>query len=85
MIDLKNSIMALIKERRILDYFKNKTDTKAVSIKTSSSIFETKFDGSIHKFFQTLKNSLHSVNGTTNREFFKNFSGTYFSWIIQWI
>lgn len=70
--------MALIKERRILDYFKNKTDTKAVSIKTSSSIFETKFDGSIHKFFQTLKNSLHSINGITNREFFKNFSGTYF-------
>jgi hypothetical protein len=76
--DLKNSDMAHIKEKRILDFFKDKPNIKVVSIKTSSSIFEAKVDGSIHKFFQTLKNSLHSVGGITNRQFFKNFSGTYF-------
>jgi hypothetical protein len=70
--------MTLIRERRILDYFKDKPNIKVVSIKTTSSIIETKFDGSVHKFFQTLKNSLHSINGLTNRVFFKNLSGTYF-------
>jgi hypothetical protein len=71
--------MALMKERRIVDVMRNNPNIKCCRVITSSKNFENRFDGSINYFFQTLKNSLQSINGVSNREYFKKLSGSYFS------
>jgi hypothetical protein len=71
--------MALIKEKRILTSLKDNPNIKGIRILTTSSNFEDRFQGNINHFFKILKNSLQSVDGLTNREFFRNFSGAYFS------
>lgn len=71
--------MALVKEQRILDSFKNNPNIRGVRVITTSSNFEKRFEGSINYFFKSLKNSLQSVDGVSNREFFRNLSGAYFS------
>ncbi len=71
--------MALIKEKRILTILKDNPNIKGIRILTTSSNFEDRFQGNINQFFKILKNSLQSVDGLTNREFFRNFSGAYFS------
>jgi hypothetical protein len=71
--------MALIKEKRILESLKSNGDIRAIRIVTTSDNFENRFQGSISLFFRTLKNSLNSVGSVSNRSFFKNLSGCYFS------
>ena len=71
--------MALVKEQRILYSFKNNPNIRCVRVITTSSNFEKRYEGSINYFFKSLKNSLQSVNGVSNREFFRNLSGAYFS------
>jgi hypothetical protein len=71
--------MAFTKERRIVDLMKNNPNIKCCRVITSSKNFEMRFDGSINLFFQSLKNSLQSIDGVSNREYFKKLSGAYFS------
>ncbi len=71
--------MALIKERRIIDIMSNNPNIRCCRVKTSSINFDKRFDGSINYFFQSLKNSLQSIDGVSNREYFKKLSGAYFS------
>lgn len=71
--------MKLITEQRILDNLRNNPNIQGIRIKTTSVNFHRRFDGSINFFFKSLKNSLQSVNGVSNREFFRNLSGAYFS------
>lgn len=71
--------MALIKEQRIYNKLYQNPNIMGVRIITPSSNFEKRFDGSINHFFKKFKNSLQSVNGVSNREYFKDISGAYFS------
>jgi hypothetical protein len=68
-----------MKEQRLLDLFAQNPNMRGIRVVTSSINFEKLFGGSIGYFFKTLKNSLQSVNGVSNRQFFKNLSGAYFS------
>ncbi len=58
---------------------KDNKNLDAIQIKTTTENFNKRFDGSISQFFKTLKNGLNSFNGVSNRVFFKNISGAYFS------
>lgn len=71
--------MKLTKEQSVMNYMKNNPNIRGIRVITTSSNFSKRFDGSINYFFKTLKNSLQSVNGVSNREFFRNLSGSYFS------
>lgn len=71
--------MSLIKERRILTSLIQSNNLEVIHIITDQKNFETKFEGSISLFFRSLKNGLYSINGITNRQFFKGISGVYFS------
>ena len=70
--------MALIKEQNVLETMRSNENIRGIRIQTTSSNFESRYNGNVHNFFKTLKNSLQSVNGLSNRKYFKNFSGTYF-------
>ena len=53
-----------------------------IQIITTNKIFEERFDGSMSYFFRCLKNGLYTLGSggsLTNREYFKNISGMYFS------
>ena len=53
-----------------------------IQIITNNKLFEERFDGSMSYFFRCLKNGLYTLasgGGLTNREYFKNISGMYFS------
>lgn len=69
----------LIKEEKLIDTIKSNPNIKAIRIITTSTNFEKRFEGSIAFFFRNLKNGLNSLNGVSNREYFKNLSGCYFS------
>ena len=71
--------MPLIKEQRIIDSLKSNPNMKAIRILTTTKNFENRFEGSISLFFRTLKNGLNSFQSISNRDFFKNLSGCYFS------
>jgi hypothetical protein len=71
--------MPLVKEQRLIDTISSNPHIKAVRIITTSKNFNKRFEGSISLFFRTLKNGLNSLNGVSNRDFFKNLSGCYFS------
>jgi len=71
--------MPLIKEERIIDTLKANPNIKAIRVLTTSKNFDKRFDGSISFFFKKLKNGKNSFQSLSNREFFKNLSGCYFS------
>lgn len=71
--------MPLLKEQRLIDIIQSNPNIKAIRIVTTSNNFEKRFEGSIALFFRNLKNGLNSLNGISNREYFKNLSGCYFS------
>ena len=71
--------MALLLENRIIDTLKLNPYIKGIRILTTSKNFEERFEGSISFFFRVLKNGLNSVHSITNRQFFKNLSGCYFT------
>lgn len=71
--------MALIKERRIVDFMRINPNIRCCRVITSSINFEKRFNGSINYFFQSLKNSLQSIDGVSNRKYFNKLSGAYFS------
>ena len=71
--------MPLIKEERIIDSLKANPNIKAIRILTTSDNFYKRFNGNISLFFKTLKNGLNSFQSVSNRQFFKNLSGCYFS------
>jgi hypothetical protein len=69
----------LIKEQKIIDKIKSNPNIKAIRVITTSINFDKRFEGSIAFFFRNLKNGLNSLAGVSNREYFKNLSGCYFS------
>jgi len=71
--------MPLIKEQQLLSTLEKTPNLKAIRILTTSENFERRFDGSISFFFKKLKNSLSSIGGLSNREYFKGLSGCYFT------
>jgi hypothetical protein len=71
--------MSLSKGKRIIAAISSNPNIKAISIKTTRENFEKKMEGSPSLFFKKLKNGLNSINGMTNREYFRNLSGCYFS------
>ncbi len=73
--------MSLLKEQRLVDYLKNYENLRAIRIMSATKLFNKRFDGSVSKFFRTLKNGLNSFHGIANREYFKSLSGCYFSLI----
>jgi hypothetical protein len=71
--------MPLIQDQRTLIKLKENQNLEAIQIKTTTENFNKRFDGSMSQFFKTLKNGLNSFNGVSNRVYFKNISGAYFS------
>ncbi len=71
--------MPLIQDQRTLSKLKDNKNLDAIHIKTTTENFNKRFDGSISQFFKTLKNGLNSLNGVSNRVYFKGISGAYFS------
>ena len=71
--------MPLIKEIKLINTLKSNPYMKAIRVLTTSENFEKRFEGSISFFFKRLKNSKNSVGEISNRLFFKNLSGCYFS------
>jgi hypothetical protein len=71
--------MPLIQDQRTLIKLKDNKNLDAIHIKTSTENFNKRFDGSMSQFFKTLKNGLNSLNGVSNRVYFKGISGAYFS------
>ena len=71
--------MALLHEQRIIDTLKLNPDIKGIRILTTSKNFEERYEGSISSFFRCLKNGLGSFRSISNRKFFKNLSGCYFT------
>jgi hypothetical protein len=71
--------MGLIKDQRIIESLTANPNIKAFRILTTNKIFEKRFKGNISYFFKTLKNGLNSFQSISNRQFFKNLSGCYFS------
>jgi hypothetical protein len=70
--------MSLLKEQRLVDYLKNYENLRAIRVISATKLFNKRFDGSVSKFFRTLKNGLNSFHGIANREYFKSLSGCYF-------
>jgi hypothetical protein len=71
--------MSLSKGKRIIAAIRSNPNMRAISIKTTRDNFEKRMHGSPSLFFKKLKNGLNSINGMTNREYFRNLSGCYFS------
>ena len=71
--------MPLIQDQRTLIKLKDNNNLDAIHIKTTTENFNKRFDGSMSQFFKTLKNGLNSLNGVSNRVYFKGISGAYFS------
>ena len=72
--------MPLLKvQQTILTKLKDNQNLEAIQIKTTTENFNKRYDGSISKFFKSVKNGLHAFNGISNRTFFKGISGAYFS------
>jgi hypothetical protein len=71
--------MGLLHEQRIIETLKLNPDIKGIRILTTSKNFEERYEGSISYFFRCLKNGLGSFQSISNRKFFKNLSGCYFT------
>lgn len=71
--------MPLIQDQRTLIKLKDNKNLDAIHIKTSTENFNKRFDGSISNLFKSIKNSMSSFNGVSNREYFRGISGAYFS------
>ena len=71
--------MPLIQDQSTLIKLKDNNNLDAIHIKTTTENFNKRFDGSMSQFFKTLKNGLNSLNGVSNRVYFKGISGAYFS------
>lgn len=71
--------MELIKEQRLIEMIQSSPNIKAFRIIAPTKAFELKFERNTSKFFRSLKNGLNSLHGISNRHFFKNLSGCYFS------
>ena len=71
--------MSPIQAQNILEDLKDRKNLQAIQIKTTSLNFNSRFDSSISLFFRSLKNGLYSIQGTSNRAYFKGLSGIYFS------
>ena len=71
--------MGLLHEERIIETLKLNPDIKGIRILTTSKNFEERYEGSISSFFRCLKNGLGSFQSISNRKFFKNLSGCYFT------
>ncbi len=71
--------MPLAKEQRIINILKNNQNISAIQIITTSDNFHRRFQGSFSLFFRKLKNGLNSFQSVSNRIYFKNLSGCYFS------
>jgi hypothetical protein len=68
-----------MKEHIILEKIKEKQDLIAVRVKTPTNRFNEKFQGNMSYFFRALKNGLYTLNGISNRVYFKGISGIYYS------
>lgn len=68
-----------MKHQKLIDRLRANPNMKAIRVLTTTDNFERRFDGSISFFFRKLKNSKNSIGSLTNRTFFKNLSGCYFS------
>ena len=71
--------MSLQQEQRMLKALNENRNYHAIQIITTNQNFEDRYGGSVSAFFRSLKNGLYSVNGITNRDYFKGISGVYFS------
>ncbi len=71
--------MPLDREQRIIEALKSNPNICAIQIITTSINFQKRFQGRISLFFKRLKNGLDSIQSLSNRKFFENFSGCYFS------
>jgi hypothetical protein len=71
--------MSLSKGKRIIAAIRSNPNIKAISIKTTRENFEKKVERNPSIFFKKLKNNLTSINGISNRHYFRNLSGCYFS------
>jgi|688.fasta_scaffold933882_1 hypothetical protein len=71
--------MPLDKEQRIIEALKSNPNIFAIQIITTSDNFQKRFQGNLSLFFRQLKNGLNSIQSLSNRIFFKNLSGCYFS------
>ena len=70
--------MNLQKEERILKRLDKISNLEVIYIVCKSPIFYKRFS-EVSKFFRSVKNGLYSTGGQTNRQFFKEISGVYFS------
>jgi hypothetical protein len=70
--------MSPIQAQNILEDLKDRNNLQAIQIKTSSTNFNNRFKG-VSSMFRVMKNSLHSMQGISNRTYFKGLSGIYFS------
>ena len=71
--------MSFIKEQKIIARLEAAPSIKAVGIRVSTQGFNQRFDGSASHFFRVLKNGLNSIERVSNRAYFRNLSGCYFS------
>lgn len=71
--------MPLVKEQKLIESIENNPNLKAIRILTTYDNFEKRYEGSISQLFRGLKNGMNSFQGKSNREYFKNLSGCYFS------
>jgi len=70
--------MSRIQAQNILEDLKDRNNLQAIQIKTSSTNFNNRFKR-VSFLFRELKNSLHAIQGISNRTYFKGLSGIYFS------
>jgi hypothetical protein len=71
--------MSLLQEQRILNTLSENKNYQLIQIITSSHIINERFEGSISKWFRSVKNGLYSFNGISNRDYFRSISGFYLS------
>ena len=71
--------MSLIKEQSILNKLKENKNLQVIQIITPNQNFENRFGGNVSLFFRAIKNGLYSFQGISNREYFKDIGGVYFS------
>ena len=71
--------MSLLQEQRILNTLSENKNYQLIQIITTPHIINERFEGSISKWFRSVKNGLYSFNGISNRDYFRGISGFYLS------
>lgn len=71
--------MSLLKEQRILKILKENKNYEVIQITTTTENLQNRFNGNISHFFRSMKNGLYGLGGITNRQYFKELSGVYFT------